>query len=302
VRSGGLGEPGTVAFRAKLTVRRDEEFREMFEQSWRALRENFYDAGFHGADWEAIRHKYRPLVKHVALKEDLYALISLMLGELNASHLGIQGFSSPPEERTAELGLLFDAGYQRPGLKVPQVIQRGTADKRGIAVKAGDIIRSIDNVVRDETACLERVLNDKIGENVVLQVSSNPGADPRDPKAWRRVTIQGASRDQISNLMYERWVEKNARRVAELTKGKLGYIHIPSMDEEGLDRFVRALYSDNFDKEAIVLDVRYNGGGFTHDQVLNYLGAKEDTVFRQRNGGEGVGLRRPAPQRSAPLG
>ena len=80
-------------------------------------------------------------------------------------------------------------------------------------------------------------------------------------------------------------------RVAELSKGKLGYIHIPSMDEAGLERFVRALYSDNFDKDAIVLDVRFNGGGFTHDQVLNYLGGKEHTFFRQRNGGEGPVLR-----------
>src|SRR5207247_2218048 len=80
-------------------------------------------------------------------------------------------------------------------------------------------------------------------------------------------------------------------RVAELSKGKLGYIHIPSMDEAGLERFVRSLYSDNFDKEAIVLDVRFNGGGFTDDQVLNYLGAKGHTFFRQRDGGEGLVLR-----------
>ena len=91
--------------------------------------------------------------------------------------------------------------------------------------------------------------------------------------------------------MYERWIEHNGKRVAELSKGKLGYIHIPGMDEEGLDRFVRSLYSDHFDKDAIVLDVRYNGGGFTHDQVLNYLGAHDHTVFRQRNGGEGMVLR-----------
>jgi len=77
----------------------------------------------------------------------------------------------------------------------------------------------------------------------------------------------------VRQLMYERWVENNAKRVTELSKGKLGYIHIPNMEEDGLDRFLRSLYSDNFDKEAIVLDVRFNGGGFTHDQVLNYLGS-----------------------------
>jgi tricorn protease len=79
--------------------------------------------------------------------------------------------------------------------------------------------------------------------------------------------------------------------VAKLSGGKLGYIHIPSMDDEGLDAFVRALYSDNYDKEAIVLDVRYNGGGYTHDQVLNYLGSREHTVFKNRDGGQGSVLR-----------
>ncbi|HYV34116.1 MAG TPA: S41 family peptidase, partial [Gemmataceae bacterium] len=77
------------------------------------------------------------------------------------------------------------------------------------------------------------------------------------------------------------------KKVSDMSGGKLGYIHIPTMDEQGLDRFVRSLYSDNFDKEAIVLDVRYNGGGYTHDKVLNYLGGKEHTMFIQRHGGIG---------------
>jgi tricorn protease len=290
-RPGMYGEPAVIPFKAKMTIRQNEEFLEMFEQSWHALRENFYDAKFHGANWEAVRLKYRPLVKHVALKEDLYALISLMLGELNASHLGIRGFMPPPEERTAELGLLFDDSYRGPGLKVAEVLKRGPADKRNLNLKAGNIIRSIDRVPITEQTCLEKLLNDKIGENVVLSVTSNPAADPEDAKAWRKVEIQAASREQVGKLMYERWVDRNARRVAELSNGKLGYIHIPNMDEEGLDHFVRSLYSDNFDKEAIVLDVRYNGGGFAHDEILNYLGAKEHTFFRQRNGGEGVVLR-----------
>jgi tricorn protease len=123
-----------------------------------------------------------------------------------------------------------------------------------------------------------------------LKVGSDPAADPADPKAWRRVEIQAASRSRIQDLMYERWVAQNASRVDKLSGGRLGYIHIPSMDEAGMDRFVRTLYSDAFDKDAIVLDVRYNGGGFTHDQVLNYLGAKEHTVFKNRFG-EGLVLR-----------
>jgi tricorn protease len=286
--AGMPNEPQPIPFQAKMTVRRDEEFAEMFEQSWRALREHFYDAKFHGADWDAVRAKYRPLVKHVALKEDLYALISLMLGELNASHLGIMGYEAHPEEWTADLGLLFDDAYRGPGLKIAEILKRGPADKRGLGLKPGDIVRAIDRTELTDKVNLSRLLNDKINEPVQLLVASTPEAEA---KSWRKVEIQAVNREQISHLMYERWVDHNAQRVAELSKGQLGYIHIPSMDEAGLDTFVRSLYSDNFDKEAIVLDVRYNGGGFTHDQVLNYLGGKEHTYFRQRYGGEGLVLR-----------
>jgi tricorn protease len=147
---------------------------------------------------------------------------------------------------------------------------------------------------------VSKLLNNKAGEGVVLEIAS----DPKDAKTKRRVEIIAISRDDpmgrpiasaerrdASKLMYDRWVKQNADAVTKASGGKVGYIHIPSMDDAGLDAFVRALYSDHFDKEAIVIDVRYNGGGFTHDQVLNYLAGKEHTFFRQRDGGEGLVLR-----------
>jgi tricorn protease len=279
--------PNTVNFTARMIINRDEEFAQMFEQSWRALSHHFYDAAHHGIDWRAIREKYRALVPHVAMKEDLYSLISLMLGELNASHLGITGQTKPPEEVTADLGLLFDAAFAGPGLKITEVLKRGPADKRNLALKPGDIILAIDRTELTPRTNVSQLLNAKVGEMVLLDVAS----DPADAKTRRRVEIQGASRSTISDLMYHRWVDQNARLVAEQSKGTLGYIHIPSMDDAGLEQFVRSLYSDNFDKDAIIIDVRFNGGGFTHDQVLNYLGAKEHTFFRQRDGGEGLVLR-----------
>jgi tricorn protease len=314
-----------IPFTAKMTVRRDEEFNEMFEQSWRALSEDFYDPLFHGINWLSIRLKYRPLVKHVALKEDFYSLVSLMLGELNASHLGIMGFTHPPEERTAELGLLFDESYSGLGLKIAEVLKRGPADKRGITLKPDEIIISIDGVQLTNQVNLSKLLNDKINEPILLQVVSasakittpetravadaalkllriHTTARLTDYKSRpRRVEIQGSAREPIRDLMYERWVQHNAERVAKLSNGKLGYIHIPSMDEEGMDRFVRALYSDCFDKEAIVLDVRYNGGGYTHDQILSYLGGREHTFFRMRDGGQGAVMRSFDRKWSKPL-
>lgn len=291
---GGLPSINTVNFTAKITIRRDEEFAQMFEQSWRALANNFYDSENHGVDWKNIREKYKPLVAHVAMKEDLYALISLMLGELNASHLGITGPPKKADEITADLGVLFDETYRGPGLKIAEVLKRGPADKRNLNLKAGDYILEIDRSEITDKTNLSQLLNDKVGEAILLTVSSNPA----DAKQRRQVEVRGTARhsspprpDDIASLMYQRWVRRNAETVTNLSKGTLGYIHIPSMDEQGLEQFVRSLYSDNFEKDAIIIDVRYNGGGYTHDQVLNYLGAKEHTFFRQRDGGEGLVLR-----------
>jgi tricorn protease len=286
-RASGLPGPG-LPFRIKMRVKTEEQYREMFDQTWRYLSEHFYDATFHGSNWKEIRTKYRPLVRHVAMKEDLYALLYLMMGELNASHLGIVGFSTAPEEETAELGLLVDESYRGKGLKITEILKRGPADRRGLNVKAGDYILRIDGVEVAENTDVCRLLNGKVGEAIALQVASKPNPGPKE---IRHVEIHAVSRQTIRPLMYDRWVQRNASRVSELSEGKLGYIHIPSMDEAGLDRFLRSLYSDNFDKEAIVLDVRFNGGGFTHEQILNYLGSREHTIFKERDGGQGLVLR-----------
>jgi tricorn protease len=279
-----------LPFKARMTIDDSELNLEIFDQSWRYLAEHFYDKKFHGADWEQVRARYRPLVRHVDMKEDLYTLLYLMMGELNASHLGVSGPSSAPEETTAELGLLFDDHYQGRGLKIAEVLKRGPADKRGLTIKPGEFVLSIDGTEIAPDTNVSRVLNHRDGDSVVLLVG--PAANtPLKDKAVRRVELKTISRGEAGQLTYDRWVEANARRVADLSGGKLGYIHIPSMNDEGLERFVRSLYSDNYDKEAIVLDVRFNGGGFTHDQVLNYLGSKKHTIFRFRDGGEGTVIR-----------
>jgi tricorn protease len=197
---GAAAAPSTVAFTAKMTIRRDEEFAQMFEQSWRALSTHFYDVRYHGVDWNAIREKYRPLIAHVAMKEDLYSLISLMLGELNASHLGITGRAKQPEEITADLGLIFDERYAGPGLKIAEVLKRGPADKRNLHLKAGDVVLAIDRTALSDKINLSQLLNDKVGETIALDVA----ADPADPKSKRRVEVQGAERLALADLMYQR--------------------------------------------------------------------------------------------------
>lgn len=294
--SGPVGEPGKVAFQCKLSIKRDEEFAEMFAQGWRALADGFYDPNFNSVDWKAVRAKYAALVPHCATREDLYAVMGLMLGELNSSHLGISGRLPTPDEQTADLGLIFDDAYTGPGLKVKEILKRGPADKKGLAIKAGDIITHVDRVQLTPAVNVSKLLNNKVGESVPLTMKDKP-----DATAKRDIEIVAADRTKIGQLMYERWVATNAEKVEKESGGKLAYIHIPGMDEAGLEQFVRALYSDAFDKEGIVVDVRYNGGGFTHDEVLNYLTGREHTRFEQRDGGIGFVVRNQHRKWAKPL-
>ncbi|HEV8058665.1 MAG TPA: S41 family peptidase [Gemmataceae bacterium] len=287
-RLAAAAEPGKIPITAKLRVRRDEQFLEMFDQSCRILSESFYDPKFGGLDWQAIRAKYRPLVKQVTMREDFYYLVNLMFGELNVSHVALQGPTRmDAEEQTAELGLLFDPAFPGPGLRIREILKRGPADRRGIALSSGDIVTAIDGKVLDNSVNLAQQLNGKAKETVVLEVASK-GADPG---LRRHVEIEPIARTALADLMYNRWVDQNAAKVNQLSKGRLGYIHIKSMDEDSLEHFVRSLYADNFDKQGLVLDVRFNAGGFTHDQVLSYLGGRDHTIFHRRDGAQGMVMR-----------
>jgi len=284
---GPILEPAKVPYSCTLAIHRDEEFAEMFAQSWRYLNEQFYDTAFHNVNWATVRQKYAPLVKHCTTREDFYAMTNLMLGELNASHLGIYGRGSTPDSPTADLGLIFDEADTGPGLKIAEVLKRGPADKRGLNLKPGDRITHLDRVEITSAFNLSQALNNRAGDAINLKVKS---VDPA-VKDSRSLDVQAMPRDKLSPLLYDRWVAKQTAAVLKESNGKLGYVHIPGMDEAGLEQFVRALYSENFDKEGLVIDVRYNGGGFTHDQVLNYLAGKDHTRFVQRDGGEGAVMR-----------
>ncbi|WP_261345320.1 S41 family peptidase [Tuwongella immobilis] len=297
--SAPAGEPGRIPLTARLTTNTTAEFLATFDQGWRILADGFYDSTFHGTDWNKVREKLRPAVEHITDVEDFYALVQIMLGELNASHLGISGRTrqANPDDSTADLGLLFDPLFAGPGLKVLEVVRRGPADRVGIEFKPGDVITHLDDVELGPTVNVSKLLNGKSGSTITVKV-----VNPTQPKAApRTMKLTAGSRAQMAPLMYARWVRQNEEMVAKLSKGSLGYIHIPSMDENGLEAFVRSLYSDNFNKDAIVLDVRYNGGGFTHDQVLNYLTGKPHTIFRNRSGGEGTVMRNYDRKWSKPL-
>jgi len=260
------GSLGSVNFTARLIVDRVVELQHMFDEGWRLLKEQFYDEKMHGVDWNAMREKYRPLIEHVAAKEDFYALVSMMLGELNASHLGIGGPTvSGPE--TAYLGVWFDPEHLGPGVKISAVLKNSPADKDESRLNVGEFILAIDGVEVSNNEQIWDALADKAGRVVELLVNDKPTKE-----GARTVKIKPINRGQWSNLLYEDWVEKRKRMVDEWSNGRIGYIHIQAMSQSELRKFEREFYAEVVGKkEALIIDVRFNGGGRIHDELLTIL-------------------------------
>ncbi len=257
---------GSVNFTARMTVDRLVELQHMFDEGWRLLKEQFYDEKMHGVDWEAMHKKYRPLIEHVALKEDFYALVSMMLGELNASHLGIGGptVSGPS---TAYLGVWFDPEHRGPGVKIASVLKNSPADKDESRLNVGEFILAIDGVDVSNNEQIWETLADKAGRVVELLVNDKPTKE-----GARTVKIKPVDRGQWLNLIYEDWVEKRKRKVEELSGGRIGYIHIQAMSQSELRKFEREFYAEVVGKkDALIIDVRFNGGGRIHDELLSIL-------------------------------
>ncbi|MCX7642529.1 MAG: S41 family peptidase [Armatimonadetes bacterium] len=257
---------GSVSFTARMIVDRLVELQHMFDEGWRLLKEQFYDEKMHGVDWDAIHRKYRPLIEHVALKEDFYALVNMMLGELNASHLGIGGptVSGPS---TAYLGVWFDPEHRGPGVKIASVLKNSPADKDESRLNAGEFILTIDGVEVSNNEQLWETLADKAGRTVELLVNDKPTKE-----GARVVKIKPIDRGQWLNLIYEDWVEKRKQKVEELSNGRVGYIHIQAMNQSELRKFEREFYAEVVgEKEALIIDVRFNGGGRIHDELLSIL-------------------------------
>jgi tricorn protease len=257
---------GTVNFTARMVVDRFVELQHMFDEGWRLLKEQFYDEEMHGINWDAMREKYRPLIDHVAAKEDFYALVSMMLGELNASHLGIGGPTvSGPE--TAYLGVWFDPEHCGPGVKISAVLKNSPADRDESRLNVGEFILAIDGVEVSNNEQIWDALADKAGRVVELLVNDKPTKE-----GARTVKIKPINRGQWADLLYEDWVEKRRRMVDEWSNGRIGYIHIRAMSQSELRKFEREFYAEVVGKkEALIIDVRFNGGGRIHDELLSIL-------------------------------
>jgi tricorn protease len=276
-RVGPMWLASPIAFSARLELDRRAEIRQAFNEFWRRMNVGFYDPKMHGVDWKAVRAKYEPLLPFVDVKEDFTWLLSMMVGELNASHSEIGPPPGPPGPSVAELGMTFDENYAGPGLKVTDYLPKGPDDDLGPKVKPGEYILQMDG---EDVAFNEQLwpkLYDRAGKTVELLVTSTPPSPPLAkggpggvPGA-RTVKIKPVTYAQWRDLEYQRKVKEAREEVDRLSGGRLAYIRIRAMDQASMKQMERELWGKAEEKEGLALDIRNNGGGSTHDEILAQL-------------------------------
>lgn len=271
-------------FRTIQAFSRSEYHREIFDECWRIMRDDFYDGSFNNRNWDEIRRKYLAIAEACMTKANLSRTVSMMLGELNASHLGYRGSSDPSpklssRDVTGHLGLIPEPLHRGPGIKIKEVVTGGPAAAVKTALQESDIILSINDVTIDPGFDLTRVLNGSVGKETVLHVKR--GDEELD------ITIVPITYAAFRSLLYEHWLQANRQRVEKQSESQLGYLHIRAMDMSSFHRFERELYEVAAGKNGLVIDVRENGGGFTTDHLLTILTQPRHAITKPRGGGEG---------------
>ncbi len=269
---------GMIPIYAETEVDRRKELVSMYSECWRLMKNYFYDPDLHGArkDWDAIYKKYLPLVEQTTTPEEFNYIVFDLLGDIRGSHLGVYGTSSFDgiPVYSGILGLEFDLSYEGAGLKVSHVLRDGPTDKKESKIEVGDVILSINGKLIDKTVDVDKYLDGKPGDQVDLNVQG------RNSNSVVRVIA--VDQNELYMLSYKEWVAEREAMTEKLSNGRVGYLHIAGMDWESFEKFQQDLFGVNFEKEAIIIDVRYNGGGWTHNYILDMLTRKAFGYARGR--------------------
>ncbi len=262
------------------------EWRQMFRDAWRQERDFFYDPGMHGVDWDRMYERYGQLVPYVAHGSDFSYLLGELVGELCSSHSYVRP-GDVPEPAHVGAGLLGcdftldrESGLYRFGRVFTERDWNGGTDaplnRPGSEVRPDEYLLAVDGIELKVPTNPYSLFLDTAGKQVVLKVGPEP-----DGKRSREVTVVPVPSED--NLRYEAWVQANRRRVDELSGGRIGYLHMPNTAVGGQQGFAKGYYP-NLRKDGLIIDERFNGGGFIPDFFMNILRQKLVNLWKPRYG------------------
>jgi tricorn protease len=252
---------------------RHAEWKQIFHEAWRQMRDYFYDPAMHGINWPSMRQKYEVFLPHVHHRADLTYIIGEMISELNAGHAYVGGGDLPKPQRiqTGLLGAQLQQDEKTRYYKITRILPGANWDKNlrsplteiGVNVSLGDFIIAVNGRPTNEMANIYEALLNTAGKQVKLKVNS----EPRD-KGSREVVVIPTGDEQP--LYYHAMVQDNIKKVSDATKGQVGYVHVPDMLTKGLNEFVKQYYPQ-LRKKALIIDVRGNGGGNVSPHLIERL-------------------------------
>jgi tricorn protease len=270
----GKASPKAIST-ANLMVDRvpQQEWTEIFNEVWRRYRDFFYVKNMHGYDWEALRTQYAAMVPYVAHRSDLNYVLGEMVSELSTSHSYIEGgdFEMPKRPQIALPGAKLELDHAAGRYHIAKIyrgqneeeLYRSPLTEVGVDAREGDYILAIDGEDLTAEKNPYQLLRNKANRPVQLTLSSKPSADGARKVSFRPIPAE-------RNLIYLDWVNHNREAVAKATNGRVGYIHIPDMGANGIREFIK-FYYPQIRKEALVVDVRGNGGGNISRMLIERL-------------------------------
>jgi tricorn protease len=274
---------------AKIKINKHEEYMQIFNEAWRIERDWFYDPNMHGVNWTKVGEMYRKFVPYCGSRGDLTYLIGEMIAELSIGHTYVYGGDNIDPERISTGLLGAEFAYDSPSSypKIKRIIPGHPWDpsaqsplaQPGCPVKVGDYILAIDGVNIHPGENIYKYLQTKSGKAVEIAYSSSP--DPASAKLYLTESL----RSEYS-LRYNEWAEANRQYVWQKTNDMVGYIQLPGMMQNGLAEFAKGYYSQH-EKKGLIIDVRYNGGGFTSKQIIDRLERVLNTMVQPREGKPG---------------
>lgn len=218
----------------------------------------FFDPKMHGVDWKKMGEAYRKFLPHINHNAEFAEMTSELLGELNVSHTGTRYYGDGAKEATASLGLLYDMAYDGPGLKVAEIVEGGPFGHADTRMKPGAVITAINGNKIDAESDYTPLFNG-ISKKKTLVSFTLPSGEKEE-----EVVIPTT---RMTDLLYNRWVKRNAHLVDSLSGGRLGYVHIRAMNDESYRTIYADLLGKYNERDGIVIDTRFNGGGRLHEDI-----------------------------------
>ncbi|UMB61390.1 S41 family peptidase [Lutibacter sp. A80] len=268
-----------IAVDSKFELSLSKEFNQMYYEAWAGMEENFYNETFHGQDWQKLRDQYAEYLPYISNRSQLRLIFNDMLGELNTSHFGFN--SNGKEEATfygtksIATGIVFDNNNP---YKISDIVTESPSDITGKNLRKGDVLVAVNGEKVDTSTNRERYFSvpAALNELTLTFERNNSEFD---------VNIHPTSSGNIRDLIYDEWQDKNQEYVDTKSNNRIAYVHMKNMTGGELQKFKEDLVSSTeANKDALILDLRYNTGGNVHDEVLRFLSQKTYLNWKYREG------------------